>query len=379
MNPKIQSFDQKSVEGKFSWLFLNAEDRTLPSLCLPQLTREWWAPTVVRGNYLSLTMVERTMFQQQLLPQLPCLPSIISAIQNFKVELTDNERKLLTDINDHHCDHQFGFQEEFRNDFLVEASDLIHYLNFLLFCCTKVTVKSPLPADKCGFLRVVGTNFEVAFVVVEGVQFIPLFYLQGETGALQGRARAVSGWDWHYLRFCCEYQGIADYHLGTTTILCVSLGDLKQFLPDQMKFETFWPQTSYLRLPQPRSEMREKYQGSLQLIEDYPNSSYGAFAYKISSVAVSTESLQTINFYPFKFNFKLVALSHLVAQLFPSHSENQVGKVLHSLGIVRYKGNTCQRKVMETSGWGKKSEDIPLVSVIDILARFRDIKQRLLN
>ena len=68
MNPNIQNFDQKSVEGKFSWLFLNAEDRTLPSLCLPQLMREWWVPTLVRGNYLSLTMVERTMFQH-LLPQ----------------------------------------------------------------------------------------------------------------------------------------------------------------------------------------------------------------------------------------------------------------------------------------------------------------------
>ena len=374
MNPNI-SFDQKSVEGKFAWLFLNAEDRTLPSLLLPQLFREWWVPNVVRGKYLSLAMVEKTMFQH-LLPQLPCLPSIISTIQNFKVELTDNERKLLTDINDHHCDHQFGFQEEFKNDFLVEASDLIHYLNFLIFCCQKVTGKSPLPADKSGFLRVVGTNFEVAFVVVEGVKFIPLFYLQGQTGALQ--VRAVSGWDWHYLRFCCEYQGIADYHLGPSTILCVALADLDQFLADQTVFETFWPETNHLRLPQPRSELsREKYQGSLQLIEDYPKSSYGAFAYKIISVPVSTESLQTINFYPFQFNFKLVALSHLVTQLFPSHSENQVGKVLNSLGIVLYKGNTCQRKVMETSGWGKINEDIPLVSVIDILARFRDIKRLL--
>ena len=362
----MESFDQKSVEGKFAWLFLNAEDRTLPSLLLPQLMREWWVPNVVRGNYLSLAMVEKTMFQH-LLPQLPRLPSIISTIQNFKVELTDNERKLLTDINDHHCDHQFGFQEDFRNDSLVEASDLVQYLNFISFCGNKVTLKSHLPADKCGFLRVVGTNFEVTFVVVEGVQFIPLFYLQGQTGALQ--ARSVSGWDWHYLRFCCEYQGIADQHLGPTSILCVSLSDLIKFLPDQTYFETFWPTAHHLRLPQPKCL---KYEGELQLIEDYQT--LNDAAYQISSVAVSTEKLQSINFCPFQFNLKLVALSHLVTQLFPRYSDNQVGKVLNSLGIVLYKGNSFQRKLMETSGWGRNSEDIPLVSVIDIQARLRDIE-----
>ena len=50
MNVNIQSFDQKSVEGKFAWLVLNVEDRTLPSLCLPHLMRD----TVDRVNYVSL-------------------------------------------------------------------------------------------------------------------------------------------------------------------------------------------------------------------------------------------------------------------------------------------------------------------------------------
>ena len=364
MNPDNESFDQRSVEGKFAWLPLNAENRI--SLCLPHLMREWRAPTLVRLYYVSITMVEKVMFQH-LLPQLPCLPSIISAIQNFKVELTDSERKLLTDINGRHCDHQFGSQEDFRNDSLIEASDLIHYLNLLSFCGNKVTLKSSLPADKCGFLRVVGTNFEVAFVVVEGIQFIPLFYLQGETAALQ--AREVSGWDWHYLRFCCEYQGIADHFLGSTSILCVSLSDLIQFLPDQTFFETFWPSVHHLRLPQPKCL---KYEGALQLIEDYPKLNDGA--YQISSVAVSTEELHSINLCPFQFNLKLVALSHLVTQLFPRYSDNRIGKVLNSLGIVLYKGNSFQRKLMETSGWGRSSEDIPLVRVTDIQARLRDIE-----
>ena len=369
-------FDQKSVEGKFAWLFLNADDETLPSLCLPQLVRELRGPTVVRLNYyVSVQMVEMTVLQH-LLPQLPCLPSIISAIQLFKVELTENEKKLLTDINRRHCDNQFGAQVDFRNDFLVEASDLIQYLNFLLFCCNKVRLKSLLSTDKSGFLRVVGTNFEVAFVVVEGIKFIPLFYLEGGTGAVQ--TRTVSGWDWLYLRFCCEYQGIRDDLLGPSTLLCVSISDLQKFLPGQTRFENFWPESNHLRLPQPRAELRrEKYEGALKHIEDYPESNYGAYAYKINSVAVSTEELQCINLFPFQFNFKLVALSHLRARLFPGHSDNQVGRVLKRLGILLYKGNSCQRKVMETSGWGHYNEDIPLLSVIDILARFREIKRGL--
>ena len=133
----------------------------------------------------------------------------------------------MIEINGKHCDLQFGSEEDFRNDFLIEASDMIQYLNFLLFCGNKVILKCPQPTDKCGFLRVIGTQFEFAFVMLDGIPFIPLFYLQGQTAALQ--TRPVSGWDLLYLRFCCEYQGIREELLGTTSILCVPLSDLKNF------------------------------------------------------------------------------------------------------------------------------------------------------
>ena len=364
-------FDQSSAEGKFSWQFHKAEGRTQLSLLLPNLTRKWRGPSgVLVSYYVSLRMLEKKVFQQ-LLPQLPCIPSIISTIRHFKVKLTENERQLLTEINNRHCDHQFGFQEDFRNDFLVEASDLVQYLNFLSFCCQKVTQKCPLLADKCGFLTV-ETNL-VAFVKVDDVLLIPLFYLEGETKAVQ--TRTVSGWDWLYLRFCGEYQGLRDELLTSSNGLCVSLPELKKLLPDQTLFNFFWPQTSHLRQPQPQP-MCKKYEGLLQLIQDYPASSSDC-AYRISSVAVSTQDLQCINFYPFQFNFVLVALPHFVAQLFPRHSDNQVGSALNSLGIVLYKGNTFQRKLMEISGWVENKQEIPLVSVIDILARFGDIKQLL--
>ena len=377
-NPSLNlssQFDQSSVEGKFTWLFHQAEDRTLPSLCLPHLMRVWRGPSgdlVRMRQYVSLKVLEKSVFQH-LLPQLPCLPSIISTIQNFKVELTDNERKLLVEINNHHCDHQYGFQEDFRNDFLVEASDVHQYLNFLSFCCKKLTQKCPLLDDKCGFLHVVGTNFEVAFVKVEGDILLPLFYLEGDTESVQ--TRTVSGWDWLYLRFCGEYQGLRDeLLLPSSGSRCVALSELKKLLPDKTLFRFFWPETNHLRQPQSQAKC-EKYQGRLELIKDYPTSNDSA--YKIGSVAVSSKKLRSINFYPFQYNFVLVALPHLVSRLFPRHSDNQVGGVLNSLGIVIYRGNTSQRKLMEISGWAENNQEIPLVSVIDILAKFGDIKRLL--
>ena len=380
MNPSALSFnltsqfDKTSVEGKFIWRDHQVEDRSLPSLRLPHLMREWQSPTGYL-YFVSLRMLEKAVFQH-LLSQLPCHPSIIATIQHFKVKITENERKLLAEINHRHCEDEFGSQEDFRNDFLVEASDLRHYLNFLSFCCQKVSLKCPLLADKSGFLRVEETNFEVTFVKVDGDLLIPLFYLEGETEAVQ--TRTVSGWDWLYLRFCGEYQGLRDELLPPSSGLCVALSDLKKLLPSQTLFSFFWPQTNHLRKPQPQLQPQpkcKKYEGSLQPIKDYPKSEDSA--YQISSIAVSTQELQCINFCPFQFNFVLVALPHFVSKLFPRHSDDQVGRVFNRLSIVIYKGNTCQRKLMETSGWVENNEEIPLVSVIDILAKFEDIKRLL--
>ena len=59
----------------------------------------------------------------------------------------------------------------------------------------------------------------------------------------------------------------------------------------------------------------------------------------------------------------MVTLPHLVEQLFPSFTEEQVGNMLVSQGVLLYKGNTGQVEVLKHHGWEDKYEQVPLVTV----------------
>ena len=53
----------------------------------------------------------------------------ISNIYSFKV--TEAEAKLLFEINARHCDNNFGKNETFVRDFLVQSDELLQFLEFM--------------------------------------------------------------------------------------------------------------------------------------------------------------------------------------------------------------------------------------------------------
>ena len=54
----------------------------------------------------------------------------------LKVAASVNEIKLLADINENHCDCQYG--GTFSNECLVKDEDVVQYRHYLTFCCNKL-------------------------------------------------------------------------------------------------------------------------------------------------------------------------------------------------------------------------------------------------
>ena len=101
----------------------------------------------------------------------------ISNIYSFKV--TEAEAKLLFEINARHCDNNFGKNETFVRDFLVQSDEFLSFYNFLSLCNDKMVLKKSNEHDKCGFLRIDGKS-DVPYVVVDDIKFMPLFYFEAQ-------------------------------------------------------------------------------------------------------------------------------------------------------------------------------------------------------
>ena len=77
--------------------------------------------------------------------------------------------------------------------------------------------------------------------------------------------------------------------------------------------------------------------------------------------------MQCINIRPYQYKEVMVTLPHMVEALFPGLSEEQVGNMLASQGVLLYKGNSGQVEVIKREGWKDKYEEVPLVIVRDIV------------
>ena len=361
-------FDQKSVEYKFSWLVLDMEGSG--RVCLPQLVRT--LPDSTPVNLVSVKMLENVMVES---PGRNQLPSNVAAMPEwFKVPVSLNESKLLSDINKNHCEGQFGQLEQFRDDYLVRTTDVIQYCHYLTFCRDRINRQDQDGDFKCGFLTV-SERHEMAFVVVDGSPHIPLFYLQDKPD--RQTWILVSGWEWAYLRFCCATQRISPEFLSGSGVLCVDLSELIKLLPVTSTFRTFWPSNGHF---EPGKES-DKYMGQLESIQDFqdvsmPVPSTEPYPYRIMEVPFSQKQIRCVNFYPHQFTLVMVPLTEFVKKLYPGHTENQVATVINSLRITIYRGNSHQREVLKTLGY---QEAPSLISVIQLLSYSRAIQSKLLN
>jgi hypothetical protein len=129
---------------------------------------------------------------------------------------------------------------------VVRLSDAKEFYTFLDVCYTKLTagtnpnVTNGRKAEKCGFIRI-NKESVVPYTVKDGLQYVPLFYFEGETENLKLKAEKLEGWDLSYLKFCCKVQGIRNELFASETCSVISLSDIKSYFPPGTGFEDYWP------------------------------------------------------------------------------------------------------------------------------------------
>jgi len=118
----------------------------------------------------------------------------------------------------------------------------------------------------------------------------------------------------------------------------------------------------------------KKFNGKMTPLRDFDVQSNGEPAYKAERALIDKKRINAINTKPYQFNELLVTLPHLVEQLFPNYSEEQVGNLLENEDIVLYRGNKGHKDVISTQGWEDDYKELPLVTVKDLINNLSTIK-----
>lgn len=213
------------VSGQFGWVMLGEEH----------------LPYIQRGDekYCAVRMVEMKL----LVKYLSYLNADIyscTCIRSYFI--TDNEARLLSEINQKHCEMKFGRDSFTTKDLVVRMEDAREFHNFLELCYTKLmSPNTPtLINTRCGFVRI-NSDSVVPYTVRNECKFVPLFYFEGETETLKQKSTTLDIWDLAYLKFCCKVQGIRSELFSNDTCQVISLVDIKAYFPVGTTFDEYWP------------------------------------------------------------------------------------------------------------------------------------------
>ncbi|CAB3244143.1 unnamed protein product [Arctia plantaginis] len=220
---KTPAPDEASWKGHFGWDMLG----------------KCHIPYIYRSNekYVAVRMVEIKLLNKYL-NYLHADIYSCTCIRSYYI--TEIEARLLNEINNRHCDGQFGREPFTQKDLVVRLSDAYEFYNFLDVCYNKLLRGTTNSKDKCGFIRI-NKESVVPYTVRDSQKFVPLFYFEGETDNLKLKADQLKGWDLSYLKFCCKVQGIRNELFASETCSVISLTDIKSYFPPGTEFEEYWP------------------------------------------------------------------------------------------------------------------------------------------
>lgn len=221
---KIPAPDEASWKGHFGWDMLG-------KCHIPYIYRSG------SEKYVAVRMVEIKLLNKYL-NYLHADIYSCTCIRSYYI--TEIEARLLNEINNRHCDSQFGRDPFTQKDLVVRLSDAYEFYNFLDVCYNKLLRGTTNPKDKCGFIRI-NKESVVPYTVRDSQKFVPLFYFEGETDNLKLKADQLKGWDLSYLKFCCKVQGIRNELFASETCSVISLTDIKTYFPPGTEFEEYWP------------------------------------------------------------------------------------------------------------------------------------------
>ncbi|KAH8351978.1 hypothetical protein KR084_000976 [Drosophila pseudotakahashii] len=216
--------DEESVLGHFGWV-------QFANVFLPYIFRQ-------SEKYCSVRMIEQKILGPYLNCLNPDLYSSCSCVPSYHI--TNAEARLFNEINQFHCDGQFGRNIFNQKDLIVRLSDASEFNLFLANCYRKLVTNIKNPSEKCGFLRI-NKESVVPYTVHSNQKVVPLFYFDGVTECIKTKALVLSGWDLAYLKFCCKLQGINHKHFSGENLSVITLTDIKGYFPNDTEFEDFWP------------------------------------------------------------------------------------------------------------------------------------------
>lgn len=220
---KTPAPDEASWKGHFGWDMLG-------KCHIPYIYRSG-------EKYVAVRMVEIKLLNKYL-NYLHADIYSCTCIRSYYI--TEIEARLLNEINNRHCDGQFGREPFTQKDLVVRLSDAYEFYNFLDVCYNKLLRGTTNSKDKCGFIRI-NKESVVPYTVRDNQKFVPLFYFEGETDNLKLKADQLKGWDLSYLKFCCKVQGIRNELFASETCSVISLTDIKSYFPPGTEFEEYWP------------------------------------------------------------------------------------------------------------------------------------------
>ncbi|CAG9133225.1 unnamed protein product [Plutella xylostella] len=220
---KTPAPDEASWKGHFGWDMLG-------KCHIPYIYRS-------AEKYVAVRMVEIKLLNKYLNYLHPDIYSC-TCIRSYYI--TEIEARLLNEINNRHCDGQFGREPFTQKDLVVRLSDAYEFYNFLDVCYNKLLRGTTNSKDKCGFIRI-NKESVVPYTVRDSMKYVPLFYFEGETDNLKLKADQLKGWDLSYLKFCCKVQGIRNELFASETCSVISLADIKGYFPPGTEFEEYWP------------------------------------------------------------------------------------------------------------------------------------------
>ncbi|CAK1581294.1 unnamed protein product [Parnassius mnemosyne] len=220
---KTPAPDEASWKGHFGWDMLG-------KCHIPYIYRSG-------EKYVAVRMVEIKLLNKYL-NYLHADIYSCTCIRSYYI--TEIEARLLNEINNRHCDGQFGREPFTQKDLVVRLSDAYEFYNFLDVCYNKLLRGTTNNKDKCGFIRI-NKESVVPYTVRDNQKFVPLFYFEGETDNLKLKADQLKGWDLSYLKFCCKVQGIRNELFASETCSVISLTDIKSYFPPGTEFEEYWP------------------------------------------------------------------------------------------------------------------------------------------
>ena len=369
--------DQTSVEGKFTWV------KVTDFGYLAVLSRNEVDGS--KEGYVSVKMAEKLI--SHITKNLPS-EVLTNVCEIYSYKVTEAEAKLLFEINQRHCENKFGRGEQsyFTRDILVRSKDFDQFCDFLSLCNRKMVLKKSSDQDRCGFIRVGGVS-DLPYVrkMEDNKEYLPLFFFEGEIGSIN--QKEVKGWDWVYLKFCCKAQGVKDDILPkSSSCLAISLDELKIHLPDGTSYEEYWPSSDFVNkvLSKKNTEagswtklvlnQGEKYEGKLVAMKEFPVQPCSE-PYKAERALLEKKKINGVNARPSHFTEVMVTLPSLVEQLLPRHSDQQIGELLVSCGVILYSGNSGHKEILKVQGWEDRYESVPLVAVKDLDKMMPTIKK----